>query len=165
MVRPVAPLTSKRVARTSRAAARCRLSAAPRIALLQPASRLRARPSPRSTPATPTSSGRKLRLSPRRSMRTRQQWPCPPATTQPTFTATVTSNSPGSGTPTGSVTFTVTDSSNASQTCTSGDTVTLVNGSASCTIVDGSLQPASSYTVVVSYSGDANFSPSSGNFP
>jgi hypothetical protein len=84
----------------------------------------------------------------------------------PTFTATVTSNPPGSGIPTGSVTFTVTDSLGATPTCTSGsNTVALVNGAASCEIDDGTVMPASTYTVVANYSGDANFVPSSGNFP
>ncbi len=69
-----------------------------------------------------------------------------------TFTATVTANAPGSGTPTGSVTFSDTTTSD-----TLG-TVTLSGGVA--TLVMSSLPPGSQ-TIDASYSGDSNFLASS----
>jgi hypothetical protein len=71
-----------------------------------------------------------------------------------TFTATVTSQGSGqaSGTPTGTVTFTY----GSTTLC---NAVTLVGGVATCTY---SSLPAGADTVTSSYSGDANFTPSSG---
>ena len=66
-----------------------------------------------------------------------------------TFSVDVSAQSPGSGTPTGSVQFTVDGDP-------LGDSITLVNGAAtSPTITD--LTPGK-HTVLVDYSGDANFS-------
>ena len=65
-----------------------------------------------------------------------------------TITATVTANAPGSGTPTGTVTFV---------DATTGDTVgtaTLSGGTASVTVSD---LPPGAQTIVASYGGDSNF--------
>jgi hypothetical protein len=69
-----------------------------------------------------------------------------------TFTATVSPVPPATGTPTGTVTF--------SDGANSLGTVTLSNGMASFSI---SSLSATSHTITASYSGDANFSPSSGS--
>lgn len=69
-----------------------------------------------------------------------------------TITATVTPVSPGTGTPTGTVTFT--DNGNFL------NTVTLVGGVAT---LSTSTLTAGSHTIVATYSGDANFSSSSGS--
>jgi hypothetical protein len=76
-----------------------------------------------------------------------------------TFTATVSSTSPATGTPTGSVTFAVTGSSGA-VACSRGNTVTLSGGSATCAITGVASQ--STYSVHASYSGDGNYSASTG---
>jgi Ca2+-binding RTX toxin-like protein len=72
---------------------------------------------------------------------------------QTTLTATVTANSPGSGTPTGAVTFFDTTTNPA----TNLGTVGLVNGAASLTTT----LPPGSRTVMASYNGDGNFIASS----
>jgi hypothetical protein len=69
-----------------------------------------------------------------------------------TFTATVSANSPGSGTPTGPVTF--------SYGSTTLGTVTLTGGSASFTTT--SPMPVGGPTIKASYSGDTNFKASTG---
>ena len=78
----------------------------------------------------------------------------PSVTGQPvTFTATVTSNSPGSGTPTGSVTFKV----NGSVVCTA----VALNGSgqATCT-VSNLVHAGSPYSVTAFYTGPGDYSSS-----
>ena len=67
-----------------------------------------------------------------------------------TFTATVSSTSPGSGTPTGTVTFFIDATVFAVP----------VNGSGQATLTTSSLT-VGSHTVVATYSGDGNFIPSS----
>ena len=69
-----------------------------------------------------------------------------------TFTATVSANSPGSGTPTGSITF--------SQGSTTLGTASLSGGTASFTT--SSPLAAGTDTIKASYSGDTNFKTSSG---
>ncbi len=64
-----------------------------------------------------------------------------------TFTATISANSPGSGTPTGSVTFEV-------DSISVGSPVALTNGAASFTTT---FTAAGSYTIKAVYSGDSNF--------
>ena len=68
-----------------------------------------------------------------------------------TFTATISANSPGSGTPTGSVTFYVNSKSVG--------TVNLTNGDASFTT---SFAAAGSDAIKAIYSGDVNFKTSTG---
>lgn len=75
-----------------------------------------------------------------------------------TFTATVASSAPGSGTPTGSVTFAVTGNG-GSATCSGGDTVALSGGTATCTVTT-MLASQSTYAVSASYGGDSNYSAS-----
>jgi large repetitive protein len=75
-----------------------------------------------------------------------------------TFTATVASTSPATGTPTGSVTFAVTGSTGA-VACNAGNTVTLSGGAATCTITV--LATQSTYSVHASYNGDTNYATSS----
>src|SRR4029077_8485922 len=72
-----------------------------------------------------------------------------------TFTATVSVNSPGSGTPTGTVTFK--DNSVNIGSCTSQ---TLSAGVATCSVAFAS---AGSHPISATYNGDANFASSSGN--
>jgi hypothetical protein len=74
-----------------------------------------------------------------------------------TFTATVAAHSPAKGVPTGTVAFGFTPSSVG---CQGGDTVTLVNGTASCTVAD--LTSAGSVVgVTATYSGSSAFTGSS----
>lgn len=68
-----------------------------------------------------------------------------------TFTATVSVVTPGSGTPTGNVTFAIPDQPDV--------TVALAAGVASFAT---SALPAGTHTVTATYAGDANFSGSSG---
>jgi uncharacterized delta-60 repeat protein len=68
-----------------------------------------------------------------------------------TLTATVSANSPGSGTPTGTVTFT--------NGATTLGTATLSNGTATLTT---SALPVGTDTVTATYGGDANFTTSAG---
>ncbi|MCL4442714.1 MAG: Ig-like domain-containing protein, partial [Actinobacteria bacterium] len=67
------------------------------------------------------------------------------------FSATVSSNSPGSGTPTGTVSFTY----SSTTLCTA----TLFSGSGSCTASQSTMQnvPAGSDTIAATYSGDSNY--------
>jgi hypothetical protein len=69
-----------------------------------------------------------------------------------TFTATVTAVSPGAGTPTGTVNFTI-DGSPAGSGTLSGGTTSISTSSLS----------AGTHTVVASYTGDTNFTGSSGS--
>lgn len=80
-----------------------------------------------------------------------------------TFTATVTVQSPGAGTPTGTVTFTVTPKGGGSVSCQLGNTVSLVNGVATCTVPTALVASGSPYTVNAVYSGDGNFATSAGS--
>jgi hypothetical protein len=80
-----------------------------------------------------------------------------------TYTATVVPVGPGSGTPTGTVTFTVTGPKKPALTCTGGNTVTLSGGAASCMIPASKLTAGATYSVAVAYSGDSGFSASNGS--
>jgi hypothetical protein len=75
-----------------------------------------------------------------------------------TYTATVSANSPGGGTPTGSVTFTVAGQTSAP---------VALNGSGQAVFNIASLSvaplPAGTYTVTAIYSSDTNFQSSSGS--
>lgn len=73
-----------------------------------------------------------------------------------TFTATVAAKAPGSGTPTGTVTFSVTNNQFAQINCTGGNTVALSGGTATCTVNSLPLKN-SPYSVVAAYNGDSNF--------
>jgi hypothetical protein len=79
-----------------------------------------------------------------------------------TFTATVSANTPGAGTPTGTVTFTITDS--ASNTIASGAGTSIGNGqftfTTSALVVSDSMGGGTPYSVVASYGGDTNFTAS-----
>ena len=77
-----------------------------------------------------------------------------------TFTATVTVQSPGAGTPTGTVAFTITPASGPAVSCATGSTVALVNGVAQCTVPSALVASGSPYTVTAAYSGDGNFATS-----
>ena len=77
------------------------------------------------------------------------------------FTASVVSTAPGSGTPGGTVTFSF--SSTQTLACTSGDTVSLNNsGSAVCKLAKGTLTAPA--TITAMYSGSGDYEPSSGSF-
>ncbi len=71
------------------------------------------------------------------------------------FTAAVTTNSPGAGTPTGTVSFS--DNNGNPVTCTGGPPALDSNGTASCTT---STLPAGTTAVTGSYQADANFAGS-----
>lgn len=73
-----------------------------------------------------------------------------------TFTATVAANPPGSGTPTGTVTF----FDGVNPICTN----VALNGSGQATCTTTALA-AGSHTISVQYSGDANFTSSTGTLP
>ena len=78
-----------------------------------------------------------------------------------TFTATVAPISPATGSPTGSVTFAIDGTGGGNVACdTTGDTVPLSGGAASCVVSAGLLAQYSTYAVSASYSGDSNFRPS-----
>ena len=79
----------------------------------------------------------------------------------PTFTATVQAVSPATGTPDGTVTFSFAASgSGAAPACTGGDTVTLSQGVATCTLSAGLQTAQSPITVGADYSGSAGFTAS-----
>jgi hypothetical protein len=79
----------------------------------------------------------------------------------PTFTATVSSVSPASGTPDGTVTFSFAASGTGpAPACTGSDTVTLSQGVATCTLSAGIGAVQSPITVGAAYSGSSAFSPS-----
>jgi hypothetical protein len=83
------------------------------------------------------------------------------------FTATVAAAAPGSGDPTGTVTWTIKGTSGpAITTCTGGNsTVNKKTGAVSCKVGAGKLTAADGpYTVKVTYSGDTDFTTSSGTF-
>jgi hypothetical protein len=80
-----------------------------------------------------------------------------------TFSATVAPTSPSTGSPTGSVTFAINGTGGGSVACdTTGDTVPLTSDAASCTVSAGLLAQYSPYSVSATYSGDANYKPSTG---
>ena len=74
-----------------------------------------------------------------------------------TFTATVTANSPGSGTPTGTVQFTV-DGTNLGAAVTLSGSPSQAQASTASIAVTGS-----PHSVVATYSGDGNFLTSNGS--
>jgi hypothetical protein len=80
----------------------------------------------------------------------------------PTFTATVSSVSPASGTPGGTVTFSfAATGTGPAPACTGGnDTVPLSGGVATCTLSAGLLPTQSPITVGADYSGSSGFSSS-----
>ena len=80
-----------------------------------------------------------------------------------TYSATVVPVGPGSGTPTGTVTFSVTGPKKPALTCTGGNTVTVSGGSATCMISASKLTAGATYSVAVAYSGDSGFSASNGS--
>jgi hypothetical protein len=87
--------------------------------------------------------------------------PTIPVTGQETvFTASVTADSPGSGTPTGTATFTITPNGGGSVSCNTTNSPTLSGGQAACT-VPSLLASESPYTVHVVYSGDDDYITSS----
>jgi hypothetical protein len=79
-----------------------------------------------------------------------------------TVQAQVSAAAPGSGTPTGKVTFTVlSDGENRPLQCSgtsTSNTATLASGVAQCTVNTKSFAaPGGTYTITASYSGDANY--------
>ncbi len=78
-----------------------------------------------------------------------------------TFTASVAANTPGSGIPTGMVTFTITPSAGGSVSCNTTNNPTLSSGQATCTVPSALLASGSTYTVHAAYSGDSNYISSS----
>jgi hypothetical protein len=79
----------------------------------------------------------------------------------PTFTATVQSVSPATGTPGGTVTFSLAPTgTGAVPACTGSDTVTLSQGVATCTLSTGVGASESPITVGADYSGSSGFSAS-----
>jgi hypothetical protein len=91
-----------------------------------------------------------------------------PADTYPSghparFTATVTAATPGSGTPTGLLTWTITSQLGSSVFCTNGTSVKINRaGTATCLVPQGQLVSGGApYTVEASYGGDQNFSAGS----
>jgi hypothetical protein len=81
------------------------------------------------------------------------------------LTATVAAVTADASTPTGTVAFTITGSNASVLTCKKGNTPTLSHaGTASCKILAGQLQAADSpYSITAVYSGDSNFTGSTGN--
>jgi hypothetical protein len=81
------------------------------------------------------------------------------------LTATVVAVTTDASTPTGTVVFTITGSNASVITCKKGNTPALSHsGTASCKILGGQLQAADSpYAVTAVYSGDSNFTGSTGN--
>jgi large repetitive protein len=77
-----------------------------------------------------------------------------------TIVATVTGVPANAGTPTGTVTFAVTSVSGAAIACDTSNTVSLTSGTATCTISSALVLAGSPYSVVATYSGDANFTTS-----
>jgi large repetitive protein len=91
----------------------------------------------------------------------------PTVTSKPAnFTAFVTAAAPGTGFPTGVVTWTITGTSGGPVTCKAGNsTVNKKTGKVTCNVGAGQLTAANGpYTVVVSYPGDASFAASVGTF-
>ncbi len=82
------------------------------------------------------------------------------------FSAVVAAASPGAGDPTGTVTWTITSAGGTVVPCKSSNvTVNKKTGKTTCSVATGELFAASGpYTVRVAYSGDANFSASTGTF-
>ncbi len=77
-------------------------------------------------------------------------------------TATVSAAPPGSGTPTGTVTFVITATDGKAVACQGGNTATLRHGRASCSVPSDLAASGSPYTVTSNYSGDDNFASSTG---
>lgn len=73
------------------------------------------------------------------------------------FTATVTGVPASAGTPTGTVTFAITSVTASSVACNGGDTSTLRDGTAFCTVTSALVSAGSPYSVVATYNGDGNF--------
>jgi hypothetical protein len=79
-----------------------------------------------------------------------------------TLTATVSTESPGAGVPTGKVVFAVETAPGQALTCTGGNDVSLRDGAATCAIGTKKLTPAESpLYVLAGFSGTANYQPSS----
>ena len=76
------------------------------------------------------------------------------------FRAKVTGVPSSAGTPTGTVTFAVSGSSDPLQCDGGTNALTLSSGVATCTVTSAPAGPRSSYTALVTYSGDGNFKPS-----
>ena len=78
------------------------------------------------------------------------------------FTATVTPSSPGTGTPTGKLTWMITGSGGVQVACAGGATVPVNrSGVATCQVPSGQLVTGvGPYSVGVSYAGDGNYSAS-----
>ena len=88
----------------------------------------------------------------------------PPVTGQGVvYTAVVAPVGPGSGMPTGTVTFTVTGPKKPPIACAAGNTVSLSGGLASCAIPASKLTVGATYSVAVTYSGSTQFLGSSGS--
>jgi len=79
------------------------------------------------------------------------------------FTATVTSSSPGSGTPTGKLTWSITGNGGTTVACSNGAAVSLNrSGTATCQVPAGQLVSGGGpYDVGASYAGDGSYSASS----
>ena len=80
-----------------------------------------------------------------------------------TITATVMGIPANAGTPTGTVTFAVTAASGAAIACDTSNTAPLASGAATCTVTSALVLSGSPYSVVATYSGDANFTTSASN--
>ena len=82
------------------------------------------------------------------------------------LTAIVAAAAPGSGAPTGTATWTITSADDTAVPCSGGSTtVNKTTGATSCSVGANQLSAADGpYTVSVSYSGDADFLPSTGTF-
>jgi type II secretory pathway pseudopilin PulG len=76
------------------------------------------------------------------------------------FTASVTANAPGSGTPTGTVTFTIKPAGGGTVNCTTTNSPSLSNGQATCVIPNALIASGSPYTVTATYNGDSNYNTS-----
>jgi hypothetical protein len=81
------------------------------------------------------------------------------------FTASVSAAMPGSGTPTGLLTWTVTSQTGSPVFCANGTTVKINRaGTATCLVPQGQLVSGGApYTVQAAYGGDQNFSPGTQN--
>jgi large repetitive protein len=82
------------------------------------------------------------------------------------FSAIVAAASPGAGHPTGTVTWTITSASGTAVPCSSSnDIVNKTSGKTTCNVAAQELFAANGpYTVSVAYSGDGNFTASTGTF-
>ncbi len=79
------------------------------------------------------------------------------------FLATVSSNPPATGMPTGSVTFSITPATGPPVPCDAGDMQGLDSSDqATCSVADGLLAAGTPYTVSAVYSGDPNYATSTG---